>query len=226
MYARPEGDSELSRAVAELGALPTEVSATALADVAGTLTTMSEDAGASAQAQIIRAVGERAGAADAFSYVLEALGAGATAVHAALEAQQTDIDSVLFVLLLMLVLVSLMTGRTVVSAPGSAPTAPLALGSAPTRPLPIPSPAVLGVAAVVPELMREALAQLDDVLPAISGYDTLAGVGIDPDPESFGAQIQSHSRRRAVDSAVRDTVAAECGLAPDDPMVDRIIALV
>ncbi|GAC1374034.1 MAG: hypothetical protein NVSMB4_01150 [Acidimicrobiales bacterium] len=145
---------------------------------------------------------------------------GAPRTTAALRAGDTDIDSILYVLLTLLVMSALIAGRSVVECVEG-----LRLGGDPapcTEPINL-TPAAVVTALVIPALGRHTEAEIGRVVPPASESGSVTGF---PGDQDFEDALRSHLGRQMTDRSLRDEVAGRCGVPIEDALVTRICALV
>ncbi|GAC1532284.1 MAG: hypothetical protein NVS3B12_09770 [Acidimicrobiales bacterium] len=146
-------------------------------------------------------------------------GPGAPRTTAALHAGDTDIDSILFVLLTLLVMAALIADRSVVDC-----TEDLRSGGQPfPSPEPIDlTPAAVTTALVIPALVRRTDAEIGRVVPPTGESGSVTGF---PGDQDFEDALRTHLGRQTAHHSLRDEVAGRCGVTSGDVLVDRICAL-
>ena len=221
LFADVDGTAQAAQ---HLDQHPPSVVAEALVNVASIMRNLWSDAGMGSVDDLLGDVGALSEEREPVLQILELMaddeGApGAPRTSAALRAEDTDVDSILFVVLTLLVMVALVADRSVVGF-----VEELRHGDTPT-----PSaediditPAAIMTALVIPALVRRTVTEIGRVVPPAGESGAVTGF---PGDQDFENALRSHLGRETADRSLREEVAGRCGVPMGDVLVDRICAL-
>ncbi|GAC1601787.1 MAG: hypothetical protein NVS3B21_29590 [Acidimicrobiales bacterium] len=221
LFADVEGAAEAPPGLAQK---PPSVIAEALVNVASAMRHLLTTAGMGSVDDLVGEVGALSGEREPVLEILALMAqdegaTGAPRTTAALLAGDTDVDSILFVLLTLLVMAALVTDRSVVGfiedlRDGDAPTPGAAYIDV--------TPAAIMTALVIPALVRRTDTEIGRVVPPAAESGSVTGF---PGDQEFENALRSHLGRETAERSLREEVAGRCGVPMGDVLVDRICAL-
>ena len=219
---------DVPEGIEALGAQDPAVVAPILVHLATSMLAWCRRRGIESPESLVTQVGEVIGEGKSFAYIAGLLVAdddrnGAPHTAAALAAEETDVESILFVLLVLLVLSALIGDTSVARAA-------VALGDdalaelASTVTCDPPSPAAIAAGLVLPSILSQAEDEVGRAAPA-PGFDIGSITGPSPDPE-FERALVEHLRADVSRRSLRQAVADRSGMDPTDPLVERVCGLI